>query len=64
MPAGVRAQLHSAQFSDLYPPEYAAHAVYLLVNVTGETMGALITEIQLRRDDEKPNNSNAGPTEC
>ncbi len=54
LPAGVRAQLYAAQFSELHPPEYAADAVYLLVDTAGDTTGALIIEIQLRRDDEKP----------
>jgi hypothetical protein len=54
LPAGARAKLHAAQFTDLRPPEYAADAACLIENEAGKALGALIIEIQLSPDELKP----------
>jgi hypothetical protein len=54
LPAGARARLHAAQFTDLRPPEYAADAACLIENDAGQAIGALIIEVQLSPDELKP----------
>jgi hypothetical protein len=54
LPADVQARLHTAQFTDLRPPEYAADAASLIEDAAGNVLGALVTEVQLSPDDLKP----------
>jgi hypothetical protein len=54
LPAGTKARLHAAQFTDLRPPEYAADAACLIEDEKGKAIGALIVEIQLSPDELKP----------
>ncbi len=51
LPPGARARLHSAQFTDVQPPEYSADAAYLIEDEAGVVRDAAIAEIQLSRDD-------------
>ncbi len=53
LPAGARARLHSAQFTDVQPPEYSADAAYLIEDEAGVVRDAAIAEIQLARDEDK-----------
>lgn len=53
LPPGVRARLHAAQFTDVQPPEYSADAAYLIEDEAGTVRDAVITEIQLARDQDK-----------
>jgi hypothetical protein len=53
LPPGMRARLHSAQFTDVQPPEYSADAAYLIEDEAGTVRDAAIAEIQLARDEDK-----------
>jgi hypothetical protein len=53
LPPGARARLHSAQFTDVQPPEYSADAAYLIEDEAGTVCDAAIAEIQTARDEDK-----------
>jgi hypothetical protein len=53
LPPGMRARLHSAQFTDVQPPEYSADAAYLIEDATGNVCDAAIAEVQLSKSEDK-----------
>jgi hypothetical protein len=53
LPDGVRARLHTAQFTSLEPPEYSADAACLIEDATGSVLGALVLEAQLSISENK-----------